>query len=564
MKILKKAAAFAVIIGAFGVLYFSGVTRNVSEKAAEVISAVYGVKKSDAVNSEAVNIYVNDRKFDEEPAPKVFMTDKLVWMADAGTLSRIFGCEIERTDSHTALVKADGQTYCFSDGSPIVTTSGGDKLYDNAVLFDNDSVCLSIEAVSELLGASFLWNEDSHTIAITLPAAEARTLPTHFDLRNEGRVMPARSQGNLGTCWAFAALSAVESTMLPGQAHTFAADHMSLCNGFNISQNDGGDYNIALAYMASWKGPVNEADDPYGDNVTDEKLEAVCHLQEAVNIGSKDYEKIKMMIQDYGAVQSSFYSDIEVANADSEFYNAGTAGYFYSGSAKANHDVIIIGWDDNYPKENFHTPPKNDGAFICQNSWGQSFGDDGCFYISYEDTNIGMNNMVYTKIEPSDNYDAIYQTDNLGWIGAIGYNEPFAYFGNKYHAEDTEALKAVSFYATGADTTYEVYVVNENVSADNLSNMRFLKSGVIDEAGYYTVPLSGNITVSGDFAVIVKIITKDAVHPVAIEYSGENNEFDADISDGEGYISYNGKYWQRAEDNYSCNICLKAFINKID
>lgn len=127
--------------GAFGVLYFSGVTRNVSEKAAEVISAVYGVKKSDAVNSEAVNIYVNDRKFDEEPAPKVFMTDKLVWMADAGTLSRIFGCEIERTDSHTALVKADGQTYCFSDGSPIVTTSGGDKLYDNAVLFDNDSVC---------------------------------------------------------------------------------------------------------------------------------------------------------------------------------------------------------------------------------------------------------------------------------------------------------------------------------------------------------------------------------------------------------------------------------------
>ena len=94
--------------------------------------------------------------------------------------------------------------------------------------------------------------------------------------------------------------------------------------------------------------------------------------------------------------------------------------------------------------------------------------------------------------------------------------------------------------------------------------MRFLKSGVIDEAGYYTVPLSGNITVSGDFAVIVKIITKDAVHPVAIEYSGENNEFDADISDGEGYISYNGQYWQRAEDNYSCNICLKAFTNKID
>lgn len=63
--------------------------------------------------------------------------------------------------------------------------------------------------------------------------------------------------------------------------------------------------------------------------------------------------------------------------------------------------------------------------------------------------------------------------------------------------------------------------------------------------------------------MIVKIVTKDAVHPVAIEYDGENGEFDADISDGEGYISYNGKYWQSAEESYDCNLCLKAFTDEI-
>ena len=72
------------------------------------------------------------------------------------------------------------------------------------------------------------------------------------------------------------------------------------------------------------------------------------------------------------------------------------------------------------------------------------------------------------------------------------------------------------------------------------------------------------MTVSGDFAVVVKIYTEDAVHPVAIEYNGEHHEFDADLSDGEGYISYDGRYWQRAEDNYDCNLCLKAFTDQIE
>ena len=43
-----------------------------------------------------------------------------------------------------------------------------------------------------------------------------------------------------------------------------SADHMSIHNSFRISQNSGGDYSMAMAYLLAWQGPVPETEDPYG------------------------------------------------------------------------------------------------------------------------------------------------------------------------------------------------------------------------------------------------------------------------------------------------------------
>lgn len=68
---------------------------------------------------------------------------------------------------------------------------------------------------------------------------------------------------------------------------------MSINNSFKLSQYDGGDYLMAIAYLAAWQGPVLENDDPYGDGVSDNSLKAVKHVQEAQILPPKDFETIK-------------------------------------------------------------------------------------------------------------------------------------------------------------------------------------------------------------------------------------------------------------------------------
>ncbi len=60
MKIIKKLIGVICIAGVGCLLYFGGMAEDVSDKAAEVISSFYGVKKADAVNSVPVEVYINE------------------------------------------------------------------------------------------------------------------------------------------------------------------------------------------------------------------------------------------------------------------------------------------------------------------------------------------------------------------------------------------------------------------------------------------------------------------------------------------------------------------------
>lgn len=407
-----------------------------------------------------------------------------------------------------------------------------------------------------------VWNREDHRIT---------KLPEAYDYRTEGRAPQIGNQGSLGTCWAFASLKALESSLLPHDQIAFSVDHMSMHNSFLLSQDEGGEYPMSMAYLLGWQGPVLETQDPYGDGYSPDGLRPARHVQEIQILPSKDYDAIKRAVYTEGGVQSALYTSMKDYQSESVYYNRDTNSYCYIGSEKPNHDSVIVGWDDNYPKENFNMDLEGDGAFICTNSWGEQFGDQGYFYVSYYDSNIGVHNIVYTGVEQADNYDILYQSDLCGWIGQIGYGRETVWFANAYRAGTGEDLAAVGFYATGENTEYQVYVARHLPESGAPEFEKALNSripavrGRVSNGGFYTVPMKEKIQLDDyeKFAIIIKITTPGTVHPVAIEYDAGDGIAQVDLTDGEGYLSNDGQSWEHVEETQKCNVCLKAYTKKI-
>ena len=321
---------------------------------------------------------------------------------------------------------------------------------------------------------------------------------------------------------------------------------------------------MASAYLLAWQGPVAEADDPYGDRYSPEGAEPMYHVQELQILGTKDPEAIKQAVYECGGVQSACYMP-QTAGAERErYYREETCAFYYNGTQEPNHDVVIVGWDDHYPKANFVQQPEADGAFLCMNTWGPEFGDEGYFYISYEDSRIGETGVVYTGIEAADNYDRVYQTDLCGWTGQIGYGTSRAWFANVYEAEEAMEMAAAGFYATAPGTAYKVSVkFPEAGEAIGTSDWMQAAEGSVERAGYYTVRFDDAFFVDAGerVAVMIEIDSPGTVEPIAMEYRSGSRLSKVDIDDGEGYISSDGVNWERTETEYDCNVCLKVYAN---
>lgn len=522
----------------------------------------WGVCISDYYNRRGISMVVDGKKINTINKG-LYMNEDRVIMVSERVVRDIFDCAV--------IVFGDGSVNLLKGDTKVTLSLASKEGYRNELLLSlraepvriGTEVYVPLDSLEKGLAYDVMWEQSSETAIITSKGAVSLSLPYFYDYRQEGRATSVKNQGEYGTCWAFAALTALETTLAPLGQNDFSEDHMGLSEAFGRDDLGGGDYTMAAAYLTSWDGPVREEDDPYGDGVREE-AKTQYHVQEVQFPAAKDYNMIKKMVYQYGGVQSSIYLAIGRDSMTSYYYNPETYAYCYAGTKKVNHDIVIIGWDDNYPAENFSIDVDQNGAFICQNSWGSDFGDNGIFYVSYYDTHIGMYNCVYTGVEHSDNYDTIYQSDLTGWSGNIGYGNGEAYFENVYTAESDCTLEAVGFYATGAYTSYSVYTTFQTGQTGFISRQEN-GNGSFTNAGYYTVPLERPVALKKgeQFIVMVYINTPNVETPVAVEYSSEERADIVDLEDGEGYVSQDGIHWEHLEEQQKANLCLKAYTKNI-
>ena len=566
MRYSKRYIFFTIVLFLLILAKFNNFTTELVEvepfRGARLQSSDWNPLIAASINDDVITLNIGGRSYTSNDTP-LYMDENLQLMVPVDILRDSLNCSAHVYDEKHLIVQKRDQSIHFTLGQDACSVGDQKVKLLSPMAKDADGYYVGMKDLADLLGYEYEWDMAQNKAVGVDTMSDVGFLPYKYDLREQKRATAVKDQGALGTCWAFATLTALESTLLPEEDLTFAEDHMTLCNNFNKGQNDGGDYTMSMAYLASWQGPVLAKDDPYGDGKTDPSLKAVKHVQEMQVMESGDQQKIKEAVFKYGGVQTSIYTTLQNSSSTSVYYNSETKAYCYQGSEKSNHDVVIIGWDDSYSKDNFSTPPEEDGAFICQNSWGTAFGENGIFYISYYDSNIGIHNVVYTKVEDVDNYDTIYQADLCGWVGQMGYDRESIYGANVFEAKDTEQIEAAGFYATGKDTSYDVYVVKNFEDTDSLEPANRIKvaEGQLSNAGYYTIRFNHPVDVEkGErFAIMIYITTPNAVYPMAIEYAADELTADVDISDGEGYISIRGSQWNRVEDQAQSNLCIKAY-----
>ena len=394
--------------------------------------------------------------------------------------------------------------------------------------------------------------------------AQADAAPASYDLRILDRVSPVRDQGRYGTCWAFASLASLESSLLPGAVDDFSENNLAHRSGFALGFGDGGNSYMAAAYLLRWAGPVTEADDPYAPyasapDPSPENAPVGTHVHEVLELPSRtsalDNADLKWAVMTYGAVYTSMYWTAAA-------FRDSTDAYCFSGSSGPNHAVTLVGWDDSYLASRFVSRPAGPGAFLVRNSWGTSFGQDGYFWVSYHDTAFGGDNAVFAGAEAATADERIYQHDPLGWVASYrppGAADPgTAWFAAAYTAAEAGTLTAAGFYATAPNAAYEVRVAG---SVDGIRDAVVAATGTLAVPGYHTVDLAEPVTVNAGqrLVIAVRVSVPGYGFPVAVErsYAGYAN---ATATAGQSFVSGDGVTWTDMTRVYAdADVCLKGY-----
>jgi predicted outer membrane repeat protein len=532
--------------------YFGGAITSIESKI--TVNRTSYVKNDAGIEGGAIYIMLGNLLIDNSK----FISNH------AGVAGGLF---IDRTsDSSVTNSLFESNVAEFSAGA-IYLLANSNSTIDNLTFKGNSS--LNYNDLIETLNPYLFNNEGNYTM-YTYNSSYAGELPSSYSLRDEGYVTSVKNQGSGGNCWAFAALGALESCILKASGLSMDLSEENMKNlmalysdyGWNMKTNTGGYDDMGIGYLVGWLGPINESEDAYNpSDIISPILTSLMHVQNIVFLTRDNYtdnDNIKRAILDYGAVSTCIAWYNKYKNNEKSYYcnNPDVE------QDKINHAVLIVGWDDNYSKDNFANTPPGDGAWIIKNSHGENDGDHGYWYVSYYDVKFakpGTTDVSFTFVlNDTILFDKNYQYDVPGKTDYFLNSSSTVWYKNIFNATDNEYLAAVSTYFN-KDTNWEVSIYVNN-------DLKLTQSG-FSKVSYSTINLNELIPLKiGDiFEVVFKItVDGEASFPISEKVSLNNYFYKENIS----FLSYDGENWLDIY-NLSCEYpghiyysqvaCIKAF-----
>lgn len=479
-----------------------------------------------------------------------------------------------------------------ADGNDIITgiisTETGVKSVDEGGVQGNDAdMILSYHGEEEIKVSSLQELE---------PGADRGV---HTSSYISPYITSIKNQNPYGTCWAHAAMASAEADLWKkGLAdstidlsewqlayffyHTVedplggtAGDSVTVVTDSSAEDylDRGGNQQLATYRLATWQGVTQEADAPYSTvyndrtKTLDDALaygKDAYHLENAYWVSMKDRDIVKQLIMEYGACAASYYHDSAYFNSSSQWNRSEPLAEYKPTGTSTNHAITIVGWDDNYSKDNFGTyKPSSNGAWLCKNSWGSNWSKDGLFYISYEDSPNLNGNAYFYDYGTGDNYDYNYQYD--GGVGLSTYSVANA--ANVYTANSAETLKAVGFYTEDVQYTCTIKIYKNCTGNPVSGTLVSTQTATEPYAGFHTVVLDTPVDLNaGDtYSVVVYQTTSSGTPKVPIDVSFSWNWLTgvSSAKTGQSFISSSGSYWQDVSaSGYNCRI--KAYTDKRD
>ncbi len=238
--------------------------------------------------------------------------------------------------------------------------------------------------ISVLLGCT-----DNSISVNAIPESE---FPAHFDLRDEGIMTPVKDQGSFGSCGAFSGIGVFEALIKKETGITVDLSEQHVINCSPAWRSSGISAYDVLIFCKD-NGVVLESLLPYSEGRTDVTpgnqpdhflteycVEYVNNLDLAERI-----ELFKGKIYNFGPVATVMNIYNTQLNYTGGIYTVSPEDVEVGG-----HWVVVVGWHDDLSV-------KNGGYWICKNSFGTDWGEDGYFRIAYGESGIDDYYFCYGK-----------------------------------------------------------------------------------------------------------------------------------------------------------------------